>query len=182
MIVSHMEEMGLMMLLALPVWAAIRLITWKIRGKKLRWSREVLLAVFVLFLVTLAQQTVFPRFVWENGRLLIKSWNINGCNYIPLYTISRFWRYGTPAQIGVNLVGNVVMFLPLGLLPALLWRKVRPVVTGVGLGVLTSVLIELVQPLVGRSRDVDDLILNTLGAGLGCLLARLLLRGGINYD
>ena len=36
-----------------------------------------------------------------------------------------------------------------------------------------SIFIELVQPLVGRTRDVDDLILNTLGALLGWLIVLL---------
>lgn len=44
------------------------------------------------------------------------------------------------------------------------------------LGILAwSIGIELVQPLVGRSRDIDDFLANTAGASLA-VLASLLLR------
>ena len=39
-----------------------------------------------------------------------------------------------------------------------------------------SLLIEVVQPVVGRSFDVDDLIFNTLGGVLGFLLFALVRR------
>ena len=182
MILAYVKEVGLIMLCLLPIWGLLRACFLRRRGGRIRWRREVLLAVFVLFLAALAWQTVLPQIRWSEGRFLVEPWNINGCNYIPLYTISRFLRYGTPDQIAINLIGNVAMFLPLGLLPPLLWRPFRRVVPGVGLGMLCSVAIEAVQPLVGRSRDVDDVILNTLGCALGYFLGRLLLRGGREYD
>ena len=82
------------------------------------------------------------------------------------------FRAKDPVYRAVNLLGNVAIFLPLGVLPLLLWprwRKGRAVLLGMGV----SIFIELVQPLVGRTRDVDDLILNTLGALLGWLIVLL---------
>lgn len=69
---------------------------------------------------------------------------------------------------------NAVMFLPLGILVPLIWRKMDslPAVLLSGFGF--SALIEASQLLSIRGTDVDDLILNTLGAGLGWLLHRIL--------
>ncbi len=98
--------------------------------------------------------------------------------YTPFDTIRRFlWvlRYsGNKAHIYhavVNLVGNVVMFVPLGFLVPCIWPKFR----SFGWHFLTMTLvilaIELTQlfTLLGTC-DVDDLLLNLVGTGLGYLL------------
>lgn len=84
-------------------------------------------------------------------------------------------------QLGIlNLVGNVAMFVPVGLLtPAATgWRWGRTVLAGAS----TSVALEVVQVFTGRSGDVDDVLLNTVGTGLGAvagvLVARLLRERG----
>lgn len=74
-----------------------------------------------------------------------------------------------------NIVGNVVMFVPFGLLAALLWRGWtgrRALCTGFGI----TAFVECWQILVGRFFDIDDIILNTLGVLCGFLLWRGLRR------
>lgn len=74
----------------------------------------------------------------------------------------------------VNIAGNVFMFLPLGFFLPLLWPSFRgwwkTLLAGVGL----SLFIELWQLFISRGTDVDDLILNTLGAVIGYLLFLLI--------
>lgn len=73
---------------------------------------------------------------------------------------------------------NVVFFVPLGFLMAY-WAR-RRLVVALGLGLLVSLVIELTQgtALWGAYRcpyrvaDVDDLVTNTMGAGLGWLVGR----------
>lgn len=68
---------------------------------------------------------------------------------------------------------NVVLLMPFGFLAPLCCRRMRsllPVAVG-GFGL--SLLIELSQLLNNRSTDIDDLILNTLGALAGWGLWRL---------
>ena len=68
----------------------------------------------------------------------------------------------------VNLAGNVVMFVPLGLFLPSLWHRFRKLWLFLltVLGVILAV--ELVQlfTLLGKC-DVDDVLLNLLGAALG---------------
>ncbi|MCD8331055.1 MAG: VanZ family protein, partial [Oscillospiraceae bacterium] len=68
------------------------------------------------------------------------------------------------------LIGNSLMLVPTGVLLPLAFPRLR----GWALLLLTVVIpvaIELLQPLVGRSFDVDDVISNFVGMGIGCLVA-----------
>ena len=99
-------------------------------------------------------------------------------NLVPFRTIAEYFgvlRGGSVTLFLVNFAGNILVFVPLGLLPPLLWRRCRGA-WGAALTALCSLFVELCQIFTGRSVDVDDLILNTLGGLLGWLLARLLLR------
>ena len=68
----------------------------------------------------------------------------------------------------VNVVGNTAMFVPAGFLTAMTlgWGVRRVSVAGLVL----SVAIEPCQLALGRSADVDDLILNTTGAAIGAIV------------
>lgn len=68
---------------------------------------------------------------------------------------------------------NVVLFLPLGFSIPLVWKRVDRAFTIGAMGFSFSLAIELSQLLNHRATDIDDLILNTLGALLGFALYRL---------
>lgn len=73
-----------------------------------------------------------------------------------------------------NLSGNVVLFVPLGLLLPMLWRRQRQFGMFLATVCGSIALVELLQLFTTLgSLDVDDLILNVLGAGLGYGLWRL---------
>lgn len=71
---------------------------------------------------------------------------------------------------------NVLLFMPLGVLLPLLclwWARLHRVAAA---GLFLSLLIEVSQLLNNRSTDVDDLLMNTLGAVLGFMLFRVIYR------
>jgi glycopeptide antibiotics resistance protein len=76
-------------------------------------------------------------------------------------------------EVGVaNVVGNVVMFVPLGwLLRLVTGRTWRAVVVAAAF----STFIETVQFFTGRAADVDDVVLNTTGALLGAVAVSVVL-------
>ena len=88
-------------------------------------------------------------------------------NFVPFRSIAHDVRAGG-RHLVVNLVGNLVAFLPMGLVPPLVVRR-RVTPRQVALLSLTlSLMIEVPQFLTGRRvADVDDLILNTAGGLLG---------------
>lgn len=81
----------------------------------------------------------------------------------------------------LNIVGNVVAFMPFGFIVPEVWNRLNHWYTITFLGFLFSLCIELTQ-LVSRvgSFDVDDLLLNTIGASLG-YLAFVAAKGVWNY-
>lgn len=135
--------------------------------------RDGTLFIFTLFCGGLAILTLTPR--WFDWRILLRTplsslppfFTIGTINFIPFQTLrSDPWSL-------MILVGNIVMFLPLGLFPSLLFpsfsfRKALLCC------LVIPTFIEFSQLFVGRSFDVDDLFLNVLGILLGRLLFTLL--------
>lgn len=100
-------------------------------------------------------------------------------NLIPLHTL-RIYLDNLGSWFWIrNLLGNLGLLLPLGLLgpialPALdrWWRVVLAALA-------LSATIELIQLVVpDRSADIDDVIVNTAGALLGFALYRVVVRDG----
>ena len=74
-----------------------------------------------------------------------------------------------------NSLLNVLLFVPLGFLLPVLWKRFRSLLwTGLA-GFSFSLSIELLQLFTLRATDVNDLMTNTAGTILGWLLGRLVL-------
>jgi hypothetical protein len=100
-----------------------------------------------------------------------------GVNLVPFETVRLQLAGLEPARAAWNLLGNLALLVPFALLarPAWGWR----VAVTTGAGVLLSVVVEVGQLFAGRSADVDDVIVNGLGALLGAWLAAVLARRAV---
>ena len=90
-----------------------------------------------------------------------------GNNFVPFKEILRY-EFGSK-YFYWNVVGNILIFLPFGFFISLYLnsQKVnRPLL----ITFITSLTIELVQMFIGRSFDIDDIILNCVGGICGFLL------------
>lgn len=144
------------------------------RGLKTGIWHEAGLACFCMFLVGLLWLTVLPEILWEEGHILFRFEGLGEINLKPfvIFTHSRILaQRGVKSYFLINFWGNILMFMPIGLFPALLWRGGRWW-TGVLGGMCLSLAIELCQIPIHRGTDIDDLWLNTLGAALGYAVAR----------
>lgn len=72
--------------------------------------------------------------------------------------------------ISLSMILNVVMFMPLGFLLPLLWKEYQSLVRTAIIGFCFSCGIEFCQLFNRRVSDVDDLLMNMLGAILGWLI------------
>lgn len=92
-------------------------------------------------------------------------------NFIPGKTILLYLNSNLSQTIIIqNLLGNILLFTPLGIIAPYIYRSYRPLKVVIH-GFLLSLFFETVQLLTGfGSFDVDDLILNTLGILLGTLI------------
>ncbi len=92
-------------------------------------------------------------------------------NLVFLQEIKRFWMYRE--QLGVwpvllNLLGNVVGFIPFGFILPIIHRDTRRFFFITFSGFALSLCVETIQLVTKLGCfDVDDLIMNTLGAALG---------------
>ena len=154
----------------LPFTAFVRWL-WIRRMRQLggdtRPLHEVGMFFFIAFLGGLLSVTILPEFSLEKGRLVLNWGSGGGIHLIPFRIFRdslRLLQEGNAVYGLVNLLGNILIFLPVGLLSSLLRRNTsfkRAFLWGLGL----SLFIELFQLfLPSRWTDLDDLWMNTLGA------------------
>jgi glycopeptide antibiotics resistance protein len=99
-------------------------------------------------------------------------------NLVPLRSMARDWRAGGWPFV-INFVGNIVAFVPMGLLPPLVFKQSVKLWHVLVFSVSLSLFIEAGQFLSGRRvPDVDDVLLNALGGWLGHALSRMRTSGG----
>ncbi|WP_342541786.1 VanZ family protein [Paenisporosarcina sp. FSL H8-0542] len=73
-----------------------------------------------------------------------------------------------------NILGNIILFTPLGFILILKFKRLNNMMSVVLVGVLSSTFIEIIQLLLpNRSFDIDDIILNTLGTMIGLLILKV---------
>jgi len=88
-------------------------------------------------------------------------------SYHPFHALISFLKEIQRGRIGMNFLGNIILFMPVGVLIPMVtdWKKMwKSVIAGVGL----SLLIEIIQLITSRGCfDPDDIILNGLGAVIG---------------
>ena len=90
-------------------------------------------------------------------------------NLVPFQVFQETWGMPEPKKIAQT-AANVVMFVPLGFLMPVAFRRMRSFGRTALSLVLFSFAIEFTQYFTGRSADIDDLMLNTLGGILGYLI------------
>ena len=169
--------------IAIPCWLVFRLYRLRTPGHRLSFHREILLLIFVVYLSGLATATLIP-----NHKSAVAAEAAVGIELHPnlasLTCSSAILPRGSTAQAFCvhNARGNVMLFFPLGILIPLVWRRLT-FWNGIQIAIALSVSIELVQYLSrawsNRSADVNDVVLNVLGACLGLAIVFLLrLRPG----
>ena len=132
----------------------------------------------VLFLVYCAGM-LWLLFDRERSLVELDYWSQvqQNMNLEPFRTIKLFWnvldREEYRSLAIINLGGNIGMFIPLGFFLPMLWKSLRKwwktwLAT---LGIM--LIVELAQLFTLRGTfDVDDLILNLLGAAVGYVIWR----------
>lgn len=138
------------------------------KRQKLGW------VLFILYLILLAYFLFFSEDFGRNSHLRAEY----AYNLIPFKEIRRFIVYRHVVGMRsffVNIVGNIACFMPFGFFLPIISRRSRHWYNTVLLSFLFSLCIETTQLVfkVGCF-DVDDMILNTLGGGLGYMFCQFM--------
>jgi glycopeptide antibiotics resistance protein len=154
------------------VLPALAWLAWRARRDHRGWPWTAVRGALIAYAGLIIGLAFFPFPLppWDPADAIVQPWILP----IPFQTIAMSIGLGWEWPAARFLVGNIVAFLPLGLFVALLlpaghsWRLALLVGLGVSLAIeIAQVLLSLVIGYPYRQFDVDDLLLNTLGTGLG---------------
>lgn len=148
---------------------------------KKRSNRKILAkVVFFLYCMLMLWLLFFRSGGWIAG-LTYEQQLLHNFNLTPFLTIKNYWTVvlegaGNTLFIHcvINLLGNIFLFIPIGYLMPVLWKKLRNYIRFFCACFCVMFLIEILQlfTLLG-SFDVDDLILNLFGMSIGFVVYHL---------
>lgn len=162
---------GAAIMLGLVVVSVVALVLVK-RGLPV-W--QALLWAGVVFYVLAAISKLFFPLIFDpvlRAELANQSYLVRG-NFVPFRTVGQLLGRPYPDQAVRQIGGNIGLFLPLGAVLPMLVPKLRRFGALLVTALATTLIIEAVQyvatgvGLMDRAFDIDDLILNVLGAALG---------------
>lgn len=135
------------------VLVAVRIFALKNSSKKISFHEEFLNLLFIVYILLLFE-------------LLTGTENNSGTG-INLVPFSEIFRYPVGSKMFIyNTLGNILLFVPYGYF-------VTRYINGKSLyqifiiSFITSLTVEILQVKLGRSFDVDDIILNVIGGMIG---------------
>ena len=146
--------------------------------------------VLVAYLVALSAVTLFPSI--ECGidgitgnlyiDLTVRDAELRSINLIPFKTVlselmGANLLVGSEDRLAVsvlNLLGNLALFVPVGFMLSMLKRGEKSLGFMLIVTVIVSCSIEILQYVIGRSADIDDVILRILGSGAGYGISKML--------
>ena len=167
-IIRYIAKMLPCILAFIPIYLVIRIIII-FKNKKIDFKREILLLVFYCFLIG-----VFSQAFTSSLKFSIYNISLKRINLIPfkiIYDTMVELESGNFSYLIISLLGNIGIFIPLGILIKIIW-KISDMKT-ILYGFYISLFIETIQLFIGRNTDIDDLMLNTFGILIGVLLVKI---------
>ena len=117
--------------------------------------------------------------IFKGSNLSIMFENKLYVNYIPFMETINMFKNNYMNYMGIrnavyNVVGNILVFVPLGFLIPLLFEMKNKIIYIALYGFLTSLAIDFVQLFTAFNiTDIDDIIFNTLGSIFGFIIYNL---------
>lgn len=142
-----------MLVIFLIVLITIRISYIRINHEKFIFYREFLNLVFIIYILLLYQ--------------LLTSTELNTVSGLNLVPFTEIFRYKIGSLLFIyNVIGNILVFVPFGYFVSG-YIKASRVSHILLVSFITSLTVELVQLQIGRSFDIDDVILNVIGSMIG---------------
>lgn len=152
---------------ALPLALIIGFVYCLIRfrkGKTTPISKRVFSSLFVCYMAGLVELVLLldvMRYFWYWIIYRMDSGNAPRFFDLTFNLIPNFWKH-----INSEVLGNLVMFVPFGILYSL--GKDNPTIKNtITTGIICIFVIEILQPVFGRAFDINDVILNSVGVIVG---------------
>ena len=148
-----MQSTWPMLFISVVIMVSLR-VTYLIKNNEpIVFYKEILMLFFMVYILCLFQVVTFQD---------VSDFSHN--NFIPFKEITRY-AFGSHLFFK-NVCGNILLFIPFGLLISI-YLKPRNMTIPFALTFLSSLAIEFTQMIIGRSFDVDDILLNCIGGMIG---------------
>ena len=147
-----------------------------IKEKTFSIKREMQMLLVYVCIVVIFRFAYF-EFYPENGRIPTLKIGFGEDIYDMISIIPFYFLVDRYDGWQMNIIGNIAMFIPVGIVWPICFRKLDTVKKTVLAGAGFTLFIEVTQLFcLGRHTDVDDLFLNTLGAAIGACVVFLIRR------
>ncbi len=143
-----------MLIIFTVVIIAIRIAYLIVNKKEFVFYKELFLLTFVVYSISLFYVVTF------------EDQNYGTNNFIPFREITRYEFLSS--YFIHNVVGNIILFVPFGYFVSSIIKAKKPFAI-MSISLICSLTIELTQYLIGRTFDIDDIILNFAGCTIGYL-------------
>lgn len=154
-----LKDIWPMLLLFIIVVFTMRIIDVIINKKKMVIYKDLFFLTFVLYMFLLFELVTSTDFESYSN------------NFMPFREIMRYSP--TSSLFYKNVIGNVLLFAPFGYFVNTLLKN-KSFLLNILITLITSTSIEFIQMYIGRSFDIDDIILNLCGGCLGYLIYRII--------
>lgn len=129
---------------------------------------------FVLYILFLIKVIIF-KYPFEQLAAIVETWRrdvilegLGTANFTPFKTIKMYIKYADRLNSFENLAGNVLAFVPFGILYPMLWKRKSGFLDMFANAFVLVLGIEIFQLFSAFGAfDVDDIILNCFGAVAG---------------
>ena len=162
--INLLIELWPMLALFLIVLITLRLVYLKVNHKRFVLYKELFSLSFIIYILLLFELVTSTDFESYSN------------NFIPF---KEMFRYSLTSKLFYrNVIGNILLFVPFGYFVSY-YCKLPSVKYNLLITVITSTSIETIQSAIGRSFDIDDIILNVIGGVCGYvifLITKKLLR------
>lgn len=155
-----------------------------IKNRNLKVVKEVKITLFTLYILILLFVTLFKfpylEFINPFDTYMYKIEGLRGLiNIIPFKeTIETLSDNSIPIMNPIrNIVGNILIFTPLGFLIPTIKPNLNKIVKVTLIGFFVSLSIEVLQIFtMGNVCDIDDVILNTIGSFIGIVIYKIFIK------
>lgn len=137
------------------ILSSIRITYLIVKKEKFILYKEFTYLLFVVYILSLFYIVTFQDDNYGNS------------NFIPF---KEMFRYDITSKLFIkNIIGNILLYMPLGFFITA-YIDERKIIPPLIITFISSVSIELIQLVIGRVFDIDDIMLNITGGFLGALI------------
>jgi glycopeptide antibiotics resistance protein len=156
--INMLVELWPMLLLFCIVIITLRITYLIVNHKKFILYKELISLSFIIYILLLFELVTSTDFESFSN------------NFIPF---KEMFRYSITSKLFYrNVVGNIILFIPFGYYISY-YCNLNKAYYNIVVTLITSFSIEVIQSLIGRSFDIDDIILNLVGGLFGYLIYKI---------